>query len=42
MYGGGIGVTLFRHLNVNLEFDGIRIKNATDTTVLWLAANYRF
>ena len=42
MYGGGIGVTLFRHLNVNLEYDGIRIENATDSTVLWLAANYRF
>ena len=42
IYGGGIGVTLFRHLNVNLEYDGIRIENAPTSTVLWLGANYRF
>jgi opacity protein-like surface antigen len=42
MYGGGVGVTLFRHLNLNAEYDVVRVQNARDSNVLWLSPVWRF
>jgi opacity protein-like surface antigen len=42
VYGGGVGVTLIDHLNVNAEFDGIRIENARNSNALWLSTAWRF
>ena len=42
IYGGGVGVTFLRHLNVNAEYDRVRVENANDSDALWLAAQWRF
>ncbi len=42
IYGGGVGVTFFSHLNINVEYDQIRLVNAQDSNVLWLGAAWRF
>jgi hypothetical protein len=42
IYGGGVGVTFLRHLNVNAEYDRVRVENAHDSDALWLAAQWRF
>ncbi len=42
IYGGGLGVTFFSHLNVNLEYDQIRLNNAHNSNALWLGAAWRF
>jgi OOP family OmpA-OmpF porin len=42
MWGGGLGVTVFRHLNINAEYDRIQLENAHDSDALWLAAQWRF
>jgi len=42
LYGGGVGVTLFRHLNLNIEYDQVRIENARNSNVLWLSPVWRF
>jgi hypothetical protein len=42
IWGGGIGVTLFRHLNVNAEYDQVRVDNARNSNALWLATAWRF
>lgn len=41
-YGGGIGVTLIDHLNINAEYDVIRIQNANNSNALWLSTAWRF
>jgi opacity protein-like surface antigen len=42
IFGGGLGVTLFRHLNFNVEYDAVRVENARSSNVLWLATAWRF
>ena len=42
IYGGGVGVTFLHHLNVNAEYDRVRVENASDSDALWLAAQWRF
>ena len=42
IYGGGIGVTFFGHLNINAEYDQIRIVDARDSNAMWLSAAWRF
>jgi opacity protein-like surface antigen len=42
IYGGGVGVTFLRHLNVNVEYDRVRVEDAHDSDALWLAAQWRF
>ncbi len=42
IYGGGLGVTLVGHLNLNLEYDQIRITNAHNSNALWVGAAWRF
>jgi opacity protein-like surface antigen len=42
MWGGGLGVTLARHFNINAEYDRIKLENAHDSDALWLAAQWRF
>lgn len=42
IYGAGVGVTFLRHLNVNAEYDRVRVEDAHDSDALWLAAQWRF
>jgi opacity protein-like surface antigen len=42
IYGGGVGITFLRHLNINAEYDRVRVENASDSDALWLAAQWRF
>ncbi|MBV8497336.1 MAG: porin family protein [Gammaproteobacteria bacterium] len=42
MYGGGVGVTVARHLNLNAEYDVVRVQNARNSNVLWLSPVWRF
>jgi opacity protein-like surface antigen len=42
IWGGGVGVTVFRHLNLNAEYDQVRLDNASHSNVLWLATAWRF
>jgi opacity protein-like surface antigen len=42
IYGGGLGITFLRHLNINAEYDRVRVENAHDSDALWLAAQWRF
>jgi Outer membrane protein beta-barrel domain len=42
MWGGGLGMTIFRHLNINAEYDRVQVENAHKSDVLWLAAQWRF
>src|SRR5262249_20095347 len=41
-YGGGVGVTLFEHLNARLEYERISSDVIDDADALWLSANWRF
>jgi opacity protein-like surface antigen len=42
IYGGGIGLTLIGHLNLNAEYDQIQVTNAHNSNALWLGAAWRF
>jgi hypothetical protein len=42
IYGGGLGVTLIGHLNINAEYDQIQVANARNSNALWLGAAWRF
>jgi hypothetical protein len=42
LYGGGLGVTFFDHLNVRAEYDQLNLKNERDSNALWLIAAWRF
>jgi hypothetical protein len=42
IYGGGLGVTLLGHLNINAEYDEIRIIDARNSNAFWLGAAWRF
>ncbi len=42
VYGAGVGVNLFEHLNVRLEYEEIDIENTDDSNALWLSAAWRF
>jgi hypothetical protein len=42
IYGGGIGMTFLRHLNVSAEYDVVKVANAPNSNALWLSAAWRF
>jgi Outer membrane protein beta-barrel domain len=42
IWGGGVGVTLARHVNLNVESDVVRVENAHNSNVLWLSPVWRF
>jgi len=42
LWGGGVGVTFFQHLNFNLEYNRIKVQNANDSNALWLTGAWRF
>ncbi len=42
IYGAGLGITFFQHLNANLEWDRVKVENANNSDALWLAAQWRF
>lgn len=42
MWGGGAGITVLRHLNINAEWDRVEVENAHGSQALWLAAAWRF
>ena len=42
VYGGGIGLTLFEHLNARLEYEVIDINDVDDSNALWVTAAWRF
>lgn len=42
VYGAGVGVVLFEHLNLRLEYEEIDIENTDDSNALWLTAGWRF
>ena len=42
VYGGGIGITFLDHLNVNAEYDVVRIQDANNSNAFWLSTAWRF
>ncbi|HKE95991.1 MAG TPA: porin family protein [Povalibacter sp.] len=42
LYGAGIGVTMFEHLNARLEYEKIDSSAVDDADALWLSAAWRF
>jgi OmpA-OmpF porin, OOP family len=42
LYGGGVGVTLFEHLNVRLEYELIDSDVLDDADAIWLSGAWRF
>jgi hypothetical protein len=42
MYGGGLGVTLIRHLFLRAEYERVDLHNATNSDVFWLSPSWRF
>jgi opacity protein-like surface antigen len=41
-YGAGLGITLFEHLNVRLEYEIIDVSAVDDANALWLSGAWRF
>jgi hypothetical protein len=41
-YGGGLGLTLFGHLNASAEYDVIKISHADNSNAFWLNLAWRF
>lgn len=42
LYGVGVGITFFGHLNARAEYERIDIKNAGDSDAFWLGGGWRF
>jgi opacity protein-like surface antigen len=42
LYGGGLGVTLFSHLNLRAEYERIDVTNASGSDAFWLSPSWRF
>jgi opacity protein-like surface antigen len=42
LYGGGLGVTLFQHLNLRAEYERIDVTNASGSDAFWLSPSWRF
>lgn len=42
VYGGGVGITLFEHLNARLEYEVIDASQVKDANALWLSGAWRF
>ena len=42
LYGGGIGMTFFQHLNARLEYERIDSSRVDDADAIWLAGQWRF
>jgi opacity protein-like surface antigen len=41
-YGGGVGITLFEHLHVRLEYELIDVSDLDESNALWLSGAWRF
>jgi len=42
LYGGGIGMTFFQHLNARLEYERIDSSRVDDADAIWFAGQWRF
>jgi hypothetical protein len=42
LYGGGLGLTLFNHLNVRGEYQVLNLQEYHNSNALWLSAAWRF
>jgi hypothetical protein len=42
VYGAGVGVVLFDHLNARLEYEIIDIADVDDANAVWLTGAWRF
>lgn len=42
LYGGGIGITAWKRLNIRAEYETIEIENAKHSDAFWLSAAWRF
>jgi opacity protein-like surface antigen len=42
VYGVGVGMTFFEHLNAKIEYEGFDIDEVDDSYALWLTAAWRF
>lgn len=42
IYGAGIGITLFDHLNVRVEYETVDIEDASKSDAIWLSGAWRF
>jgi Outer membrane protein beta-barrel domain len=42
VYSAGVGLTLFEHLNLNLEYEVIDISEFDESDAIWLSASWRF
>jgi hypothetical protein len=42
LYGFGVGMTFFEHLNARLEYEKIDADDVDDADALWLSAAWRF
>ncbi len=42
LYGGGIGITFFDHVNVRAEYDEVDLQNYHNSEAIWLLGSYRF
>ena len=42
LFGGGLGVTLFHHLNLRAEYERIDIHDASGSDAFWLSPSWRF
>jgi opacity protein-like surface antigen len=42
LYGAGVGVTFFEHLNARLEYERIKSDVLDDADALWLSGSWRF
>jgi hypothetical protein len=42
LFGGGLGVTLFHHLNLRAEYERINVHNASGSDAFWLSPSWRF
>jgi OOP family OmpA-OmpF porin len=42
IYGAGVGFTLFEHLHLRAEYEGLHIDGADDADAIWLSGAWRF
>lgn len=42
LYGGGVGMTFFQHLNARLEYERIDSSRVDDADALWFSGQWRF
>lgn len=42
LYGAGLGVTVFSHLNAKVEYERVHARNAANSDAIWLTGAWRF